>query len=197
MTVYKTPAQPHRCEFIEKKSRFIIYTEQVNDENEFKAFLTRTKQQYPDAGHHCYGFRIGPSSSAKRGFSDDGEPSGTAGMPILNVIDHSEFSDIAIIVVRYFGGIKLGTGGLTRAYSQAAKLAIEQLPYRFFEKKVQIRIQCDFSEENQVRHLLAQNQGEIKEVNYEAGVNIHAQLSEIALTQLREHNLAISSEPDS
>lgn len=196
MTGYKIPSQPHRCEFSEKKSRFITYTEQVNDENEFKMFLNRIRRQYPDAGHHCYGFRIGPLASAKRGFSDDGEPGGTAGMPILNVIDHSDFSDIAIIVVRYFGGIKLGTGGLTRAYSQAAKLAIEQQPYCHYEKKIQISIQCDFSEENQIRHLLAQCHGEIKEVDYQAGVNIRALLTETALEELSQLNLVISIQSD-
>ena len=166
MSTYLIPSTPCSIEFIEKKSRFIAHTRKVNNEQEFKLFLQQIKQQYPDARHHCYGFRIGPLQAARRGFSDDGEPNSTAGMPILNVIDHSDFSDIAIIVVRYFGGIKLGTGGLTRAYSRAAKLAIESQPSEAYEETQQVEINCAFNEENRIRHEVTSNKGKIMEVRY-------------------------------
>jgi uncharacterized YigZ family protein len=155
-----------RYELVEKRSRFITYCEKVSSTEEFKSFLTRLKAQYPDARHFCYGFRIGPLSSAQRGFSDDGEPSGTAGMPILNVIDHSLFSDIAIIVVRYFGGTKLGTGGLARAYSEATKQSLELIEWQEYEAKEIIDLECEFQQEHQLRYLLNKIGGQILEVNY-------------------------------
>lgn len=178
--MFKTPSSPSLYELVEKRSRFITYCEAVQNNDEFKEFLNRLKKQYPDARHYCYGFRIGPLSSAQRGFSDDGEPNGTAGMPILNVIDHSEFSNVAIIIVRYFGGTKLGTGGLARAYSQAAKIALEAADWVIFEAQQEIELQCDFHQEHQLRYLITQLKGEILTVDYQQDVNLKVRLSEKA-----------------
>jgi len=167
-------------ELTEKRSRFITYCEKVESQDAFKRFLRRLKTQYPDARHFCYGFRIGPLSSAQRGFSDDGEPSGTAGMPILNVIDHSLFSDIAIIVVRYFGGTKLGTGGLARAYSEAAKQSLERIEWEEYEAKQVQHLVCDFHQEHQLRYLLNQVDGHIIKVEYAEKVLLKVELSETA-----------------
>lgn len=164
-------------ELVEKKSRFITYCEHITNQDEFKNFLNRLKNQYPDARHFCYGFRIGPLTHPQRGFSDDGEPSGTAGMPILNVIDHSPFSDIAVIVVRYFGGTKLGTGGLARAYSEATKTALGQVEWKVYEEQQNIELICDFHQEHQVRYLIKQSNGEISQVEYEEKVRIKAVFS--------------------
>lgn len=168
--MFKTPTQLSTHELVEKRSRFITYCECVRSEQEFKILLTRLKQKYPDARHYCYGFRIGPLNSAHRGFSDDGEPSGTAGMPILNVIDHSEFSNVAIIVVRYFGGTKLGTGGLARAYSEAAKIILDRVKWRIFEEQQEIKLRCTFQQEHQLRYLIAQLEGNILEIDYQEKV---------------------------
>ena len=181
-------------ELIEKRSRFITYCERTRSQAEFKLFLQRLQKQYPDARHLCYGFRIGPLSSALRGFSDDGEPSGTAGMPILNVIDHSLFSDIAIIVVRYFGGTKLGTGGLARAYSEAAKQSLEQVTWEEHEEKSVIELTCEFQQEHQVRYLLKKMAGKIIDFNYservllKVEVSISADLSTLTLFMNNRHN---------
>lgn len=167
-------------ELVEKRSRFITYCEKVSSNEEFKSFLLRLKAQYPDARHLCYGFRIGPLSSAQRGFSDDGEPNGTAGMPILNVIDHSLFSDIAIIVVRYFGGTKLGTGGLARAYSEAAKRSLEQIEWQEYEAQQIIELSCEFQQEHQLRYLLKQIAGKILEINYTEMVSLKVEIAAVA-----------------
>lgn len=178
--MHLVPATPTQIELVEKRSRFITYCEAVNNESEFKSFLTRLKLEYPDARHFCYGFRIGPLSSAQRGFSDDGEPSGTAGMPILNVIDHSEYSDLAVIVVRYFGGTKLGTGGLARAYSQATKTVLAACQWNEFEAMQTIELVCEFSQEHQVRYLVSQLEGEIIELNYAKEVNLKVKIKQLA-----------------
>jgi uncharacterized YigZ family protein len=167
-------------ELIEKRSRFITYCEKVESPEDFKNFLRRLKVQYPDARHFCYGFRIGALSSAQRGFSDDGEPSGTAGMPILNVIDHSLFSDIAIIVVRYFGGTKLGTGGLARAYSEAAKCSLEQIEWEEYEAKQIIDLACKFHQEHQLRYLLNRLDGKIISVDYAEEVSLKTEIIQSA-----------------
>lgn len=174
--MYRVATNAICYELIEKRSRFITYCEKVSSTEEFKTFLQRLKSQYPDARHFCYGFRIGPLTSAQRGFSDDGEPSGTAGMPILNVIDHSAFSDIAIIVVRYFGGTKLGTGGLARAYSEAAKQSLEQTTWQEYEAQQVIQLKCGFQQEHQVRYLINQLEGKILEVTYSESVLLAVEL---------------------
>jgi uncharacterized YigZ family protein len=168
--MFKTPTRLSTHELVEKRSRFITYCECVQNEQEFKIFLSRLKHKYPDARHYCYGFRIGPLNSAHRGFSDDGEPSGTAGMPILNVIDHSEFSNVAIVVVRYFGGTKLGTGGLARAYSDAAKIILDRVTWRIFEEQQEIKLLCTFQQEHQLRYLISQLEGNILKVDYQEEV---------------------------
>lgn len=168
--MFKTPSSPTVHELVEKRSRFITYCESVQNEQEFKRFLIQLKQKYPDARHFCYGFRIGPLNSSHRGFSDDGEPSGTAGMPILNVIDHSEFSNVAIIVVRYFGGTKLGTGGLARAYSEAAKIALNTTQWIIHEEKQDLELRCPFHLEHQLRYLISQFDGYILDVSYQEDV---------------------------
>lgn len=192
--MHKIPAQTNIFELVEKRSRFITYCQQVNSQVEFKHFLNELKQQYPDARHFCYGFRIGPISSAQRGFSDDGEPSGTAGMPIVNVIDHSEFSDIAIIIVRYFGGTKLGTGGLARAYSQAAKQVLEGLEWEVYEAKQEIELQCEFQQEHQLRYLITRLAGEISSVDYQQTVKMVVNVA--ANTDLSTLNLYLLDRGD-
>lgn len=176
--MFKIPTKQTVFELIEKRSRFITYCEAVNNEQEFKQFLNRLKLQYPDARHFCYGFRIGPLSSAHRGFSDDGEPSGTAGMPILNVIDHSDFSNLAVIVVRYFGGTKLGTGGLARAYSQATKSILDEITWQTYQPQMNLTLRCQFQHENQLRYLINKLDGCIKSVTYEQAVEFSVSLAD-------------------
>ena len=176
--MYKQPLGEGFFELVEKRSRFITYCQHVSDQDQFKAFLTHLKKQYPDARHFCYGFRIGPLTHAQRGFSDDGEPNGTAGMPILKVIDHSNFSDIAIIIVRYFGGTKLGTGGLARAYSEAANSVLKSIKWVEQQAKQEVKLNCHFSQEHQLRYLISQLAGEIIHIEYSEQVELIASLTE-------------------
>ena len=117
----RTITEGSTAEFTVQRSRFIACTASVKTEEEAQAFLTAQKNKYYDARHHWILGRDG----AKQKASDDGEPSGTAGAPILDILKHGGFTDSIIVVTRYFGGIKLGTGGLTRAYGHAAQLGIE------------------------------------------------------------------------
>ena len=120
---YNTILTPGIDEIVEKKSRFIGYAQPVSSEEEAYAFVESVKKKHYDARHNCHAFAIGKENTLYR-FSDDGEPQGTAGKPILEVISGNQVTDICIVVTRYFGGTLLGTGGLVRAYTEAAKLAL-------------------------------------------------------------------------
>lgn len=116
--VFITIGDECTCEFEEKKSVFIASAFVVQTMQDAEEAVANVKKHYPDATHHCYAYAL--KSGAYRRFNDDGEPSGTAGMPILNVIERLSLSNTLVVVTRYFGGIKLGAGGLVRAYSSAA-----------------------------------------------------------------------------
>ena len=121
---YKTVLNEGEAEIVEKKSRFIATVRPVKTEEEAKAFIEEMKKKYWNATHNCYAFRVGENSEIQR-FSDDGEPSGTAGAPMLSILQKNNLCNIIVIVTRYFGGILLGTGGLVRAYSDAAMKVIQ------------------------------------------------------------------------
>ncbi len=123
MTSYKTVKSENSAEFVEKHSRFIGYCKPVTTEAEAIDFINMIKKKHWDARHNCYAYSL-RANQTKR-YSDDGEPSGTAGMPILDIINKSSVTDVVVVVTRYFGGILLGTGGLVRAYSQGCKIALE------------------------------------------------------------------------
>ncbi|MDB4534494.1 YigZ family protein [Vicingaceae bacterium] len=122
--LYKTIAAPSEGYYKEKGSKFTGFAIPVFSEEEFKENLARIKKDNPDSGHYCYGLRIGADNKLYR-YSDDGEPSSTAGKPIFGQIQSYELTNIMIVVTRYFGGTKLGVGGLITAYRAAAKEAIE------------------------------------------------------------------------
>ena len=121
---YKTIAIPSEGTYKAKGSKFTGFAIPVFSEEEFKEHLARIKKEKPDSGHYCYGFRIGADNKLYR-YSDDGEPSSTAGKPIFGQIQSFELSNIMIVVTRYFGGTKLGVGGLITAYRAAAKEALD------------------------------------------------------------------------
>ena len=122
---YQTIAAPSVGEYKEKGSKFIAYTFAVHSEAEVKAQLEGLKKEHSKARHHCYAYRLGLDGKLFRA-NDDGEPSGTAGRPILGQIDSFGLSNVLAVVVRYFGGTKLGTAGLKRAYKESTKAAFQQ-----------------------------------------------------------------------
>lgn len=128
------------------------------------AYLDQARQDYPDARHHCWAYVLGPASNPdSAAMSDDGEPSGTAGKPILNVMQHQVAGDAMVVVIRYFGGVKLGAGGLVRAYSQATQLAYDSADFERYLKRESYQIQCQFKDEQLIRHWLTKHDGEVQE----------------------------------
>ena len=150
-----------------KKSRFIANLKKVYTKNEATAFISSIKEKYKDAGHNCWAFLIGPPSSPIAiGYSDDGEPKGTAGTPILNVIQQKNVSMTVVVITRYFGGVKLGASGLIRAYSGTANIALVKAELVKFEKKLKIEIKTTYSFINNVLNILTQNNISILESEY-------------------------------
>ncbi len=137
MSRYPIPAGRARVEETILRSRFIATAAPATTPDEARAFIAEIRAEFPDATHNCYAYVVGPpGSTGQIGMSDDGEPSGTAGRPMLAVLLGSGVGDIAVVVTRYFGGIKLGTGGLVRAYSGAVKAVLAALPVK---EKVALR----------------------------------------------------------
>lgn len=146
---YFTIEQPATAEFRDRGSKFIGYAFPVNDINEFKDKLAAVKKDHPKATHHCFAYRIGLDGSTFR-VSDDGEPSGSAGRPILGQIDSKQATNVLIIVVRYFGGTLLGVPGLINAYKTTAALVLQVTPLVQKPVLVPYRLQFDYTQMNDV-----------------------------------------------
>lgn len=126
---YPIPAQRFRSEIEVERSRFITTVQEVASAEAAQAFVAELKAEFPDANHNCWAYLVGPPGSSDRiGLSDDGEPHGVAGRPMLTTLQHSGLGDTAVVVTRYFGGIKLGKGGMVKAYTAAVQTALEKLP---------------------------------------------------------------------
>ena len=190
---YPVPAKQVETLYEIKKSKFIACAGFANSRESAMALLDSVKQRYPDARHHCWAYVFGnPNSPSSAAMADDGEPSGTAGKPILNVLQHKDIGDIMIIVTRYFGGIKLGAGGLVRAYSAAAQQAIDALEIRQEIKLEALSVDIDFKHEQFVRHLVEQAQGKIANCNYASSVVINVELPLDALEDFKKQMAPIA-----
>ena len=152
---YRTIYEGGTGEIVEKKSRFIARVFPVETEEEADMHLGDVKKQYWDARHHCWAYIIGEEQVQER-FSDDGEPSGTAGKPILEVLRGHGLHNVLIVVTRYFGGTLLGTGGLVRAYTRSAQAGIDASSVITKTDGYKIRIRTDYSSLGKIQYLLAQ-----------------------------------------
>lgn len=156
-----------------KKSTFICYLQNVASKSEAMAYVDKLKAEHPDARHHCWAFVIGdPAGSSLMGMTDDGEPHGTAGKPMLNILQHKQVGDLVAVVVRYWGGTKLGTGGLVRAYSGAVQAALDEAELL---EKIEMSIiifSVPFALEAATRKLLEDNGFGIQDVQYSHQVTV-------------------------
>lgn len=150
-----------------ENSRFITWVCHAPDNAAFDWLLNEARTTYPDASHHCSAFIAGaPGEQVAIGFSDDGEPGGTAGRPMFQALEGSSLGQVGVVVTRYFGGTKLGTGGLVRAYTQAVLQALKTLPRRAFTERRPCLIRVDFSQEAEARHWLGENDIPVDRVDY-------------------------------
>ena len=172
---YLVPSKTVVDEQVIKKSRFISYIQRVRNKKEALDFIKEIKLKYPDARHHCWAYIAGhPTTTTDIGFSDDGEPQGTAGKPILNVLQHRLVGEIVLVVVRYFGGIKLGAGGLVRAYSSSAHLAAEKLETKLLIPTKRLILNLPYDQEQKVQRYLKDHA--IKTINAEYLIQVSLEI---------------------
>ena len=152
MKEYVTIAERAEDDFFERKSQFIGYISPVTTEEEALAFLAEIRAKHRDARHNCFAYIL--QNGVKRA-SDDGEPQGTAGVPIMEVVEREGLTDVIVIVTRYFGGILLGAGGLVRAYAHAAKLAVDAAQRKVMSPAVLVEMKMDYNQYGRINNVLS------------------------------------------
>lgn len=173
----------------EKGSKFLGYAFPINSENELKNALNEIWEQHPKATHHCYAFRLGLNGENYRA-NDDGEPSGSAGLPIYNQLLANDLTNILLVVVRYYGGTKLGVSGLVKTYKESAKLTLEEAVFVTRELETELEVRFQFSQQNIIFTLLNKFDAKILDFQAENHCKIIAKIKkaqqENVVEQLRE-----------
>lgn len=178
MESYITVSGESVGEYSEKRSRFIATLRHTETEEQAAAFLAEMRSKYWDARHNCYAYSL--SHGALKRFSDDGEPHGTAGKPILDIVDGSGLTDITVVVTRYFGGVLLGTGGLVRAYSAAAREAVAAAERVKMTPCTVYKARCGYSELERLTKLINDCGGRVENTVYGADVELEFHLEDLA-----------------
>ena len=171
MSEYLIPTAAGEAEFTEKRSRFLGHVRPVNSEEEARAFIADMKKQYYDARHNCWCYAI--RGGAER-YSDDGEPQGSAGLPMLEVFRREGVSNFVCVVTRYFGGVLLGTGGLLRAYTKSAKDALDAAGLSAVDRWTALDLPCSYGSLERMKQEIAAFDGLVEAVDYGAAVTLHA-----------------------
>ena len=190
MTEYYIPTQEGVGELVEKRSRFLGHVWRVSSEEEAREKIEATKKKHYDARHNCWCYIIkdGPTR-----YSDDGEPQGTAGQPMLNVFQREGVVNVCCVVTRYFGGILLGAGGLVRAYTQSAKDALDAAGISVVRRWVALEVPCTYAQFEQTRREVESFGGVVEQVDYGADVVLSALLPEERAEDFAAHILDASS----
>lgn len=184
---YPIPAQTVRVEISVKRSRFIATIGRAESVEAARTFIQQIRDEMPDASHHVYAFRVGYGSSLQEGLSDDGEPSGTSGKPTMAVLRGSDLGDAVLIITRYFGGTKLGTGGLARAYSSAAKQVLELLAITEKVSTLNVKVPVPYSHYEQVKRLLPEYQIQVLDQKFTKDVTLLLSVPEDLFDAFAEH----------
>jgi uncharacterized YigZ family protein len=174
---YPIPGGRFRIEDEIKRSRFITTVQEAGSVEFAKAFIAGIREEFPDASHHCWAYLIGrPGESGTVGMSDDGEPHGTAGRPILTVLLHSGFGDIVSVVTRYFGGTKLGKGGLVRAYSGGVQHALQKMDVGYRIDYARLVVRLGYAAVSSFKLLLLNYEAKIDHEEFGQNVVFHVEL---------------------
>lgn len=173
------PGEVFRVEQTIKRSRFIASVGHTPGVEEAKDFIEQIKAEFEDARHNCWAYCAGAAGSTDRiGASDDGEPHGTAGRPMLTAVTHSGIGEVTVVVTRYFGGILLGTGGLVKAYQSSVKMALEAVPTRIRTKTKRIKFSVEHRFVNQVLRKIETANGRILEKNFDMDADFDVEIPE-------------------
>ncbi len=186
---FRVPLERASSEIVIKKSRFLTTVFRASTAQEARAGIAELRGSLPGANHHVYAFRAGFGNSVTEGMSDAGEPSGTAGPPTLAVLRGSGVGDIALVTARYFGGTKLGTGGLVRAYTESAQEALRQLKTELKIERRVIGLETPYSLYKPVARLIEAHGGEIEDTDFGVAALI---IARFAVDDLAEFQLALT-----
>ncbi len=170
MSRYRIPKGRFRTELRVSNSRFISTAAPAFSVKEAQDFIRSIRAEMPDASHHVYAFKVGYGASVSEGMSDDGEPSGTSGPPALAVLRGTDLGDVVLVITRYFGGTKLGTGGLVAAYTKAAQMVFEDLETEEKVTRCRVAIDVPYALLEQVRRLYAEHECILEDEQYGAEV---------------------------
>ena len=191
---YAVPSRIYRVEELIQRSRFITTAAHAPDANAANAFVDSVRELFPDATHHCWAFVAGPpGSTAHIGMSDDGEPHGTAGRPMLTILLHSGVGEIVTVCTRYFGGVKLGTGGLSRAYAGGVKLLLQTLPTELKIKRVHVSVRVAYPHVESLQRLLDDLEVIVEHEDYGEEVKYQIAVPAMTLETLREQLAQLTS----
>tara|TARA_R110002153_G_scaffold21654_5_gene72038 strand:+ start:10657 stop:11277 length:621 start_codon:yes stop_codon:yes gene_type:complete len=182
---YKVPAKVHQIELEIKRSKFLTFAAPAADRQVAEDFIRMLREQHPQASHVCWAYIAGAPNTTIRSMSDDGEPSGTAGMPMLKVLEYSGYGDIVVAVVRYFGGTKLGTGGLQRAYSDAVSMVLVDLPTTLKVERTTLKISYDYTHDGNISRLLERYDVKDIEANYAQQVTLYIAIASNELSTFK------------
>lgn len=171
--MYNTIKENASYEIVEKKSKFIGNVFYVESKEEAEKIIKEQKKKYHDARHNCWAYRVLDDNNVVEKSSDDGEPSGTAGAPMLNILSKENIVNILVVVTRYFGGILLGTGGLVKAYSESTKLALEQAKITKIEEGFIYKIEINYSDLDSFKYYLKNNEIKLVKEEYFENVILH------------------------
>jgi uncharacterized YigZ family protein len=190
--IYRTTFSYGEDEVIINKSRFIGYSLPINSEEEALNFVEKIKTKHKDATHNVYAYVVGENSNIQR-FNDDGEPSGTAGIPVLEVIKKEDLRNIVIVVTRYFGGIKLGGGGLIRAYTRAAKIGLDAGIVIDMTPHTNLLMNIDYTLYGRIENYLMTNNYTVDEVEFEQDVSIYISVETLKLDKFRNDMINLTN----
>ncbi|NDJ85378.1 MAG: YigZ family protein [Chloroflexi bacterium] len=193
MSGYWRPKATTRIEYRQSNSRFYGTIGRASSVDEAKAFVQGVRDEMSDASHHVYAFIIGHGASVTEGMSDDGEPSGTSGPPALAVLRGSDIGDVVLVITRYFGGTKLGTGGLVHAYGQTAREAVSAVELEQKIIRTTAGIEVPYHLFEQVKRLMAEYAADIDDEDFAADVTILFRIPKDNLTAFNEALLELSA----
>lgn len=189
---YFTIKDKARAEFEEKKSRFIGNVKRIDTEEEAKKFIDEIKSEYKDARHNVYAYIIGENMGVQR-YSDDGEPKGTGGIPVLEVLKKNNLTDVVVVVTRYFGGVLLGASGLTRAYSNGASMAVKKagVVEKVLGSMVNIEVEYDLL--GKIQYSFAQKDWYIEDIQYSDKVVLTLNLETYMINEVEKEVMNLTS----
>lgn len=178
MEEFYTILKDETAEIVEKKSNFIANTYPVSNIEEAEKRIKEIKKKYYDAKHHCIAYRVLKEDRIVEKSSDDGEPSGTAGAPMINILQGKKLCNVVVIVTRYFGGILLGTGGLVRAYSDVTKKVIQKCELMRQKNGIEIKVELEYSKLDDFKYYCKKNNINITKIEYLENISVQIEMEE-------------------